>query len=72
MSTSTTTTSTGRVWVAFGPVGAVGAIHQIGDNYAYRLMDEDYHGMFPTLEAAKGALHAALKPGCEWPEFREH
>ena len=72
MSTSTTTTSTGRVWVAFGPVGAVGAIHQIGDSYAYRLMDEDYHGMFPTLEAAKGALHAALKPGSEWPEFREH
>ena len=20
----------------------------------------------------KGALHAALKPGSEWPEFREH
>ena len=72
MSTSTTTTSTGRVWVAFGPVGAVGAIHQIGDGYAYRLMNEDYHGMFSTIEAAKGALHAALKPGSEWPEFREH
>ena len=72
MSTSTTTTSTGRVWVAFGPVGAVGAIHQIGDSFAYRLMDEDYHGMFATLEAAKGALHAALKPGSEWPDFREH
>jgi hypothetical protein len=35
-------------------------------------MDEDFHGMYPTLDAAKGALHAALKPGSEWPEFREH
>jgi hypothetical protein len=69
---NSTTTATDRTWVAFGPVGAVGAIHQIGDTFAYRLMDEDFHGMYPTLDAAKGALHAALKPGSEWPEFREH
>lgn len=72
MSDTNTPTTTGRVWVAFGPVGAVGAIHEIGNGYAFRLMDEDYHGMFDTLEAAKGALHAALKPGSDWPEFKEH
>lgn len=71
MSNSTTSTE-GRTWVAFGSVGAVGAIHQVGDSYAYRLMDEDFHGMFPTLDAAKGALHAALKPGSDWPDFKEH
>ena len=72
MSNSTTSTE-GRTWVAFGSVGAVGAIHEIGDGgFAFRLMDEDFHGMFPTLDAAKGALHAALKPGSDWPEFKEH
>lgn len=69
---STTTPTTGKVWVAFGPVGAVGAIQQVGDAYSFRLMDEDFHGSFATLDAAKGALHAALKPGSDWPEFREH
>ena len=70
--TTSTTTAIGRTWVAFGPVGAVGAIHQIGDHFAFRVMDEDFHGMFRTLDAAKGALHASLKPGSDWPEFREH
>ena len=66
---STTTT---RTWVAFGPVGAVGAIHEVGEGFAFRLMDEDFHGMYATLDAAKGALHAALAPGSDWPDFREH
>jgi hypothetical protein len=38
-----------------------------------KLLDDDrYRGSYPTLEVAKSALHAALEPGSEWPEFREH
>ena len=35
-------------------------------------MDDDFRAAYPTLEVAKRALHAALLPGAEWPEFREH
>ena len=73
ISTDTAATSTGRTWIAFGELGAVGSIHEIGGGYFYRLLsDEDYRGVFPTLEAAKGALHSAMAPGSERPDFREH
>ena len=75
MSTADTTTSTavGRTWIAFGELGAVGSIHELPGGYFYRLLsDDDYRGVFPNLEAAKGALHSAMKPGSERPEFREH
>lgn len=65
--------TTGRSWVAFGPVGAVGSIHETAEGFSFKLLsDPDFHGLFPTLDAAKGALHAALKPGSDWPEFKEH
>jgi len=68
-----TATTIGRTWVAFGELGAVGSIHEIGDGYFYRLLsDEDYRGVFPTLEAAKGALHSAMPHGSERPDFNEH
>ena len=73
ISASKTTTTIGRTWIAFGELGAVGSIHEIGTGYFYRLLtDDDYRGVFPTLEAAKGALHSAMTPGSERPEFREH
>lgn len=73
VSASKTATTTGRTWIAFGELGAVGSIHEIGDGYFYRLLsDDDYRGVFPTLEAAKGALHSAMAPGSERPDFREH
>jgi hypothetical protein len=60
-------------WVAFGPAGAVGAIHRTAEGFQMKLLDDDtYRGTYPTLEVAKSALHAALEPGSEWPEFREH
>ena len=66
-------TLTGRRWVAFGPAGAVGAIHQTDDGFGVRLMGEtDYRGVYPTLEVAKSALHASMQAGSDWPEFREH
>jgi hypothetical protein len=36
------------------------------------LTDDDFRGVYPTLDAAKGALFASLVPGSERPEFREH
>ncbi|TXK19643.1 methyltransferase [Homoserinibacter sp. GY 40078] len=60
-------------WVAFGPAGAVGVIHRTSDGFRVKLVDDDdYRGSYPSLEIAKSALHAALAPGSEWPEFTEH
>ncbi|PRY70072.1 hypothetical protein B0I08_101197 [Glaciihabitans tibetensis] len=60
-------------WVAFGPAGAVGSIHRTDDGYIFRLLgDSEPRATYPSLEVAKSALHAALLPGSDWPEFREH
>ncbi|PZQ88164.1 MAG: methyltransferase [Leifsonia xyli] len=60
-------------WVAFGPAGAVGSIHRMAGGFQVKLLDDaGYRGSYPSLEVAKSALHAALLPGTEWPEFREH
>jgi hypothetical protein len=64
---------TGQTWVAFGASGAVGSIHRVAGGYTFKLLtDDDFRAVYPSLEAAKGALFAALLPGSEWPEFREH
>lgn len=66
-------TLTGQTWVAFGPAGAVGSIHSVEGGYTFKLLrDEKFRSVYPNLEVAKSALHAALLPGSEWPEFREH
>lgn len=66
-------TLTGQTWVAFGPAGAVGSIHRVEDGFTFKLLrDEHFRSVYPSLEVAKSALHAALLPGSEWPEFREH
>lgn len=71
MSSSTSTTS--PTWVAFGPAGVVGSIHRTDDGFAIRMSSEGaYHGAFPTLDIAKSAVHAALGPGVDRPEFSEH
>jgi len=60
-------------WVAFGPTGAVGSIHQEEDGYSVRMVGEDdARGVFPTMDAAKGAVHQFMPPGSDRPEFREH
>ena len=62
-----------QTWVAFGPNGAVGSIHRGADGFTVKVLaDETPVGSFDSLDAAKGALHAALPAGSEWPEFREH
>ena len=66
-------TMTEQRWVAFGTAGAVGSIHRTDDGFEVRLMsDATPHGMYPTLDVAKSALHATMLPGSEWPDYREH
>lgn len=66
-------TITERRWVAFGPAGAIGSIHETSDGYAMKLLDDHgVRGVYPTLEAAKSALHATLPSGSDRPEYREH
>ncbi|HEY5320378.1 MAG TPA: methyltransferase [Galbitalea sp.] len=67
------TTLVRQTWVAFGPAGALGSIHAVDTGYTFRLMDDSAsRGIYPSLAVAKSALHAALEPGSEWPEFKEH
>jgi hypothetical protein len=62
-----------QTWVAAGPAGTVGSIHRAGDEFTVRLHGEDSErGPYESLEAAKRALHAALGPGADRPEFSEH
>ena len=62
-----------QTWVAFGPAGAIGSVHRVDGGYTFKLMtDDDYRSLYPSLEVAKSALFAALDPGSDWPEFREH
>jgi hypothetical protein len=66
-------TTTGKTWVAFGPAGAVGSVHSVTDGFTFKLLTDDgFRSVYPTLEAAQGALFASLLPGTDWPEFREH
>lgn len=66
-------TTAERRWVAFGPSGAVGSIRHTSDGYAVQMIGHDAErGVYPTLDAAKGALHASMQPGSDWPDFREH
>jgi hypothetical protein len=69
---SDTTVDT-HTWVAFGPAGAVGSIHAADGGFTFRLMDDaTLRANYPTLAVAKSALYAALEPGSDWPEFKEH
>ncbi|MCU1545671.1 MAG: methyltransferase [Homoserinimonas sp.] len=68
-----TSTLTRKIWVAFGPAGALGSIHTVDGGYAMKLLKDDcYRGVYPALDVAKSALHASLLPGSDWPDFREH
>jgi hypothetical protein len=68
-----TTTGTQQTWNALGPAGTVGSVYRMGDEFHVRVRGSAAErGPFMTLEAAKRALHAALGPGSERPEFREH
>jgi hypothetical protein len=62
-------------WVAFGPNGAIGSIVRSDEGYSVRMIDDpdaQDRGTYDALDVAKSALHAAMTPGSDWPEFREH
>jgi hypothetical protein len=67
-------TETRRLWVAYGPAGAVGTIEKSAESvFAVKLAGAEAPvGTYPALEVAKNALFSHLKPGSDWPEFREH
>jgi hypothetical protein len=68
-----TDTQTRRLWVAYGPAGAVGTIRKSDDAYVVVMAGKDEPtGSYPSMEVAKNALFSHLRPGSEWPEFREH
>lgn len=69
-----TETTSRRLWVAYGQAGAVGTIEKTADDaYAVRMAGADAEfGVYPTMEVAKNALYSQLKPGTDWPQFREH
>lgn len=67
------TTLTGKTWVAIGPAGVVGSIHQVDTGYTFKLMtDSGFRAVYPSLDAAKGALSSSIVPGVDSLEFREH
>jgi len=62
-----------QTWVAVGPSGAVGSITRADDGFVVRLTSASTDaGPYPSLAVAKSALFAALGPGADYPEFREH
>lgn len=66
-------TKTLALWVAYGPNGVVGSIRHDDDGYAVTMAGADaVAGTYPSLASAKGALHARMRPGSDWPMFREH
>jgi hypothetical protein len=68
-----TETTTRRLWVAYGPAGAVGKIQKDADAYTVQMAGADAPlGSYPTMEIARRALQSHLKPGSEPPQYREH
>jgi hypothetical protein len=71
--TEGTTDGTGGTWVAVGPAGAVGSVHQDGEQFRVDLYGSSARSaVYPTLESAKRAVHASLGPNAERPEFHAH
>jgi hypothetical protein len=67
------TTNTLALWVAYGTNGVVGSVRHDANGYTVVMAGSDSAvGTYPSLESAKGALHANMTPGSAWPLFREH
>ncbi len=70
MSTADTRTA---LWVAYGTQGVVGSIRKAADGYTVTMAGADAPtGTYPTMQIAKNALHARMRPGSAWPTFQEH
>ncbi|MDN3494489.1 hypothetical protein QL996_00975 [Planococcus sp. APC 4015] len=61
------------LWVAYGAGGVAGSIRKDDAGYLVTMAGADEAmGPYPTMEIAKSALHAHMRPGSDWPDFREH
>lgn len=69
-----TTSPASTLWVAYGSEGnVVGSIRRADDTYTVVMAGaEEPLGGYPTMEIAKNALHAHMRPGSARPQFREH
>lgn len=69
-----TTSSASTLWVAYASEGnVVGTIRKADDSYTVTMAGaEEALGSYPTMEIAKNALHAHMRPGSDRPQFREH
>ncbi len=68
-----TTETASALWVAYGNDGVVGTVRKGEDGYTVTMAGADAAaGTYPSMEIAKSALHARLKPGADWPSFRQH
>ncbi len=64
---------TSALWVAYGDRGVAGSIRHSGADYVVTMAGADAAlGTYPSMSVAKGALHAAMRPGSDWPIFRQH
>lgn len=65
--------TTEALWVAYGDAGVVGSIRKDSEGYIVTMSGADQElGSYPSMEIAKGALRAHLRPGSGWPQFRQH
>ncbi|MET0296291.1 MAG: methyltransferase [Microbacterium sp.] len=61
------------LWVAYGSGGVAGSIRKDAEGYVVTMAGADEAvGPYPSMEIAKSALHARMRPGSDWPMFREH
>ncbi|GAA3647189.1 methyltransferase [Microbacterium marinilacus] len=69
-----TTTHARRLYVAYGPAGAVGIVREVEDGrFAVTMAGADAPvGEYAGLDVAKNALVSHLRPGSGRPEFRQH
>lgn len=61
------------LWVAYGAGGVAGSIRKDDDGYVVTMAGaSSVAGTYPSMEIAKRALHARMRPGSDWPSFQEH
>jgi hypothetical protein len=62
------------LWIAYAADGrVVGTIRGNDDGYLVTIAGASSSvGTYPTMEIAKNALHTHLRPGSDWPTYRQH
>ncbi|MGZ0710692.1 methyltransferase (plasmid) [Coraliomargarita sp. W4R53] len=68
-----TTETHHAMWIAYGNAGVAGSIRKGDSGYTVTMAGADaVLGTYETMEIAKSALHSHMRPGSDWPSFREH